>query len=104
MLRDVAADDFLESLQDGIEANTGQTERDAIQPEVSAFAAIITGIGETKEGDTITLDFVGGSTQVTINGVEKTRIAGEGFNRTLLKVWLGDHPVQADLKTAMLGG
>jgi hypothetical protein len=104
MLRDVAADDFLESLKDGIEANTPQTERDAIEPQVRAFAAVITGIGETKEGDTITLDFVGGSTQITINGVEKTRIAGEGFNRALLKVWLGDHPVQADLKTAMLGG
>jgi hypothetical protein len=26
------------------------------------------------------------------------------FNRALLKVWLGDHPAQADLKTAMLGG
>ena len=24
--------------------------------------------------------------------------------RALLKVWLTDHPVQADLKTAMLGG
>ena len=57
-----------------------------------------------REGDTITLDFVGGNTIVTINGVEKTQIAGEQFNRALLKVWLGDHPVQADLKTAMLGG
>jgi hypothetical protein len=26
------------------------------------------------------------------------------FNRALLTVWLGDHPAQADLKTAMLGG
>ena len=24
--------------------------------------------------------------------------------RVLLKVWLADHPAQADLKTAMLGG
>ncbi len=104
MLRDVAAHDFPEALKDGIEANTSQTERDAIRPRVSEFAAVITAVGETKEGDTITLDFVGGSTLVTINGVEKTRIAGEQFNRALLKVWLGDHPVQADLKTAMLGG
>jgi hypothetical protein len=104
MLRDVAADVFLETLKDGIEANTSQTERDAIRPQMSELAAVITAIGETKEGDTITLDFVGGSTVVTFNGVEKTRIAGEGFNRALLKVWLGDHPAQADLKTAMLGG
>ena len=47
---------------------------------------------------------MGGNTLVTFNGVEKTRIASEGFNRALLKVWIGDDPAQADLKTAMLGG
>ena len=104
MLRNVAADDFLETLKDGIEANTSQTERAAIQPQVSEFAKVITAIGETKDGDAITLDFVAGNTVVTINGAEKTRIAGEQFNRALRKVWLGDHPAQADLKTAMLGG
>ena len=104
MLRNVAADDFLKTLNDGIESNASQTERDAIQPQLSELAAVITAIGETKEGDTIMLDFVEGSTLVAINGVEKTRIEGEGFNRALLKVWLGDHPAQADLKTAMLGG
>jgi len=104
MLRDVAADDFLETLKDGIEANASQTERDAIQPQLSELAKVIMAIGETKNGDTITLDFVAGNTVVTINGLEKTRIAGEEFNRALLNVWLGDHPVQADLKKAMLGG
>ena len=29
---------------------------------------------------------------------------GEPFNRALTKIWLGDHPIQADLKKAMLGG
>jgi hypothetical protein len=92
MPRKVGADDFLEALKNGIEANASQTERDAIQPQMSELAKVITAIGETKEGDTIRLDFVGGSTLVTFNGVEKTRIAGEGFNRALLNAWLGDHP------------
>jgi hypothetical protein len=104
MLREVGADDFLEAIKDGIEANASQTERHAIQPQLSELAKVITAIGETKNGDTITLDFMAGNTVVTINGAEKTRIAGEQFNRALLKVWLGDHPAQADLKKAMLGG
>lgn len=104
MLRNIAADDFPGALNDGIKANASQAELVAIKAEVNEFDKVITAIGETKKGDTITLDFVGGSTLVTINGVETTRIAGEGFNRALLKVWLGDRPVQADLKTAMLGG
>ncbi len=104
MLREVSADDFLEALKDGIEANASQAELAAIQPQIGELANVITAIGETKKGDTITLDFVRGNTIVAINGTEKTQIAGEQFNRALLKVWLGDHPVQADLKKAMLGG
>ena len=34
----------------------------------------------------------------------KATIPGEAFNAALTKVWLGDKPVQADLKKAMLGG
>ena len=57
MLRDVAADDFLEGLNDGIEANTGQTERDAIQPQVSE-ATVVTTIGEMKEAHSISSEGV----------------------------------------------
>ncbi|MGH8586542.1 MAG: chalcone isomerase family protein, partial [Gammaproteobacteria bacterium] len=64
MLREVGADDFLEAIKDGIEANASQTERDAIQPQLSELAKVITAIGETKNGDAITLDFVAGNTVV----------------------------------------
>ena len=30
-------------------------------------------------------------------------IAGEAFNRALTRIWLGDKPVQADLKPKLLG-
>jgi hypothetical protein len=104
MLREVRADDFLETVKDGIEANATEAELGAIQPQISQLAKVITTIGETKKGGAITLDFVAGKTIVTFNGAEKGQIAGEQFNRALLKAWLGDHPVQADLKKAMLGG
>jgi hypothetical protein len=31
-------------------------------------------------------------------------IQGEDFYRGLLRIWLGESPVQADLKKALLGG
>ena len=31
-------------------------------------------------------------------------IAGEDFYRALLRIWIGDKPVQDDLKKALLGG
>ena len=43
-------------------------------------------------------------TQVTVDGkATGAPIAGEDFYRALLRVWLGDNPVQADLKKSLLG-
>jgi hypothetical protein len=36
-------------------------------------------------------------------GKEQAAIPGEDFYEALLKIWLGNKPVQADLKDAMLG-
>jgi hypothetical protein len=35
--------------------------------------------------------------------VKGKAIADEGFYRALLRVWLGDKPVDADLKKGLLG-
>jgi long-chain acyl-CoA synthetase len=60
--------------------------------------------GQVKEKDVVTLDFHDDATHVSLNGEEKGAIAGEPFNRALTRIWLGDKPVQADLKKALLGG
>jgi len=59
---------------------------------------------EVKEKDVVTLDFVDGATRVGWNGDNKGTLAGEPFNRALIRIWIGDKPVQADLKKALLGG
>jgi len=61
-----------------------------------------------SDGDVILIDYLPGSvpgsgTRVTINGVVKATIAGEDFNRALLRIWLGDKPADSDLKKGMLG-
>jgi hypothetical protein len=44
-------------------------------------------------------------TQVVIQGKPAGKpIAGEDFYRALLRIWVGDRPVQDDLKKALLGG
>ena len=59
---------------------------------------------QLKEGNVLTFDFVDGATKIGLNGAEKGSIPGEAFNKALTNAWLGDKPVQADLKKAMLGG
>jgi hypothetical protein len=54
----------------------------------------------------ITLDYIPESgTRVTLNGEPKGEaIAGDDFYRALLRIWLGENPVDSSLKKALLGG
>jgi chalcone isomerase-like protein len=104
MLRDVGADTFNEALAEGIKANHSEAQVKALEPRVAQLAATIAEIKEAKKGMTIALDWDGKATQVVIDGKPAGQpIEGEDFYRALLKIWLGDKPVQDDLKRALLG-
>jgi hypothetical protein len=105
MLRNVGADAFNEALADGIRANSSEAEAKALEPRLKELGAIIGGVGEAKKGMAILLDWTGSETQVLIQGKPVGKpIAGEDFYRALLRIWVGDRPVQDDLKKALLGG
>jgi NADH dehydrogenase/NADH:ubiquinone oxidoreductase subunit G len=105
MLRDVSADAFNEALADGIRANHSDADVKALEPRIKELGAIITQVGEAKKGMAIHLDWTGGETQVLVQGKPTGKpIAGQDFYRALLRVWLGDKPVQDDLKKSLLGG
>ena len=104
LLRDLSGDQLADAVNDGLkEANTA-AEVDAVKAQTAEFIALCKSMGPLKEGSVITLDFVDNATKVGFNGATKRSIAGEAFNRALTKVWIGDKPVQGDLRKAMLGG
>ena len=104
MLRDVGADAFNEALADGIRANHPEAEAKALEPRIKELGAVIGAVGEAKKGMAIHLDWTGSETQVVIQGKPVGKpIAGEDFYRALLRIWVGDKPVQDDLKKALLG-
>jgi hypothetical protein len=106
MLRDVGADAFTEALADGIRANHSEAEAKALEPRVKELAAIMAELKEAKKGMAIALDWQpGAGTVMVVNGAARGKpIAGEDFYRALLRIWIGDKPVQDDLKRALLGG
>jgi long-chain acyl-CoA synthetase len=104
LLRTLSADQLADALADGLKENNSAAELDAVKAQTEQLTAIMKSFGEAKEGDVVTLDFVDGATRVGFNGAAKGSIPGDAFNRALSKVWLGDKPVQMDLKKAMLGG
>jgi Chalcone isomerase-like len=104
LLRDLSGDQLADAVNDGIKDNNTAAELDAVKAQTDQFIAIAKGFGALKEGSVVTLDFADGATKMGFDGAAKGSVPGEAFNRALTKIWLGDKPVQADLKKAMLGG
>jgi hypothetical protein len=104
MLRDVGAERFSEALGEGIRDNHSEAESRVLEPQVKELVATMAEIKQAKKGMTIALDWTGSATQLAIDGRPAGRpIAGEDFYRALLRIWLGEKPVQEDLKRALLG-
>ena len=106
MLRDVDAGTFTQALVDGMRPNHDAATMKALEPRIGELSAMMASLKEAKKGMAITLDWLpAAGTQMTVNGkAAGAPIAGEDFYRALLRIWLGDKPVQDDLKRALLGG
>jgi hypothetical protein len=105
MLRDVSADAFSEAMGEGIRANHSEAEAKGLEPRLKELAGIFAELKEAKKGMALALDWNGSATQLLAQGKPVGKpIQGEDFYRALLRIWIGDKPVQDDLKKALLGG
>ncbi len=103
LLRTLSADQLAEALNDGLAEANSQDDLEAIRPQADQRLAIMKAFRQVREKDVVALDLVDGATKVSWNGELKGTIPGAAFNQALTKIWLGDKPVQADLKKAFLG-
>ena len=105
LLRDVTAQQFVDGLREGIADNHTDSEMSALRDRIDQLAHNMLTIGEAKTGTLIYLDWLPDSgTRLVVNGqVIGQDIAGEDFYKAILKIWLGEKPVQGDLKQALLG-
>ncbi len=102
MLRDLSAQQLNEAFENGIQANHGAAEVEALKPRIAELLSLFT---DARKGDVILIDFLPESgTVVSVNGQTKGKpIPGEDFYRALMRIWLGDKPVDGDLKKGLLG-
>ena len=105
LLRDLTAQQFVEALQEGVANNHSEAEMEALKERLKLFSDAMLSVGEAKTGTSVLIDWIPESgTRLSVNGQAKGKdIAGEDFYRALLKIWLGNKPVQDDLKQALLG-
>lgn len=104
LLRDLTAEQTGGAL-DNLADNLTEAEREAFKGRMADLKATMEAVGAAKEKSIITLDFApDAGIRIALDGVQKGKtIAGEDFYRALLKIWLGDKPVDGALKSGMLG-
>ncbi|WP_114649873.1 chalcone isomerase family protein [Pseudothauera hydrothermalis] len=105
LLRDVAADTFADALIDGLKKNHSAEQFAALQKATDQLRATLLELGEARAGTVVELDALAdGSTRLSVNAQPRgTDIAEPAFYPALLRIWLGEHPVDGDLKRALLG-
>ena len=104
MLRNASAAQFTEALVEGIRENHSAAELRALEARVQVLVAAMAEVKQAEKGMNITLDWDGAVTRLGIDGkTVGSVIEGADFYRALLRIWIGEHPVQEDLKKALLG-
>ena len=105
LVRDVGPEDFSDALIDGLKNNSSEAEFAAMKPRIDQFRQAIVAASEVKSGSVVHLDFLPESgTRLAIGGRQQGKdIPGEDFYNALLRIWIGEKPIQGNLKEALLG-
>jgi hypothetical protein len=104
LLRDISAERDIGFLMAGLEDNNSAEELAAIQGAIDQFMNLIRRMGKVPKGQIVQLDYHPSyGTRVWLNSRLLGVVPGAVFNRSLLKIWLGDNPIEKALKRALLG-
>jgi Chalcone isomerase-like len=105
LLRELTGEDFADAMVKGFVKNNGSADQARFQPKIDEIRNLMMSFGKVRKGAVIHIDFTpSAGTSVTIDGVRKgPEIAGDEFFTALLRIWLGNAPVDADLKASLLG-
>jgi Chalcone isomerase-like len=105
MLRDISNEEFGRGFMSGITQNSDRAETGRMIGQLQKFGEIFASIPELKKGDMLTVDWVPGSgTTIHLNGKRISEVLPDvAFYNAILKIWLGDKPIDSRLKPALLG-
>ena len=104
-LRDLTAEQFADGLIDGLKKNHSDADYAKLQARADEFRNALLGLKSAPSGSQIRIEWIpSGSTRLIVgNEVRGRDIPGDDFFRALLKIWLGEKPVDSDLKNTLLG-
>lgn len=104
--RTINSDEFGQLFITSMSKNSTKEEKAKVVNQTSKFGEIFADLGEVKKGDVIWLDWVPGKGTIThLNGKQVgDAMPDYAFYQSVMRIWLGEYPPQANLKPALLGG
>jgi hypothetical protein len=106
MMVDVDAVEFVKAIDKGMKRNHTAAELAALEARIAQFDAMVNALGTLKKGDTVDLDWLPArGLQLSLNTRPRGEpVAGEDFYAGILKIFIGNDPVDKRLKAGLLGG
>jgi hypothetical protein len=107
-LRKITAEQFADALISGIRKNHDDAGIAPLAQRIETFNTTLAAIGASNKGAVIDLDWLpsgnDGVTRLSVGGEKKgADIPGGDFYHALLKIWIGEHPIDKRLMNALLG-
>jgi hypothetical protein len=94
----ITSEKMEEAVREGFKQSTTDP---AIQPRIEQLIAVFK--EAIKEGDVYDFVYQSSNVEIIKNGKPSATITGNDFKQALFGIWLGEKPVQASLKKALLG-
>ena len=106
LMVDVASAEFVKAFDKGMQRNHSPAEQAALAARGAQFDRVVGALGKLKKGDVIDLDYLPARGLVlSLNGKPRgDAIPGEDFYLGVLKIFIGQDPVDPRLKAGLLGG
>ncbi|UUZ48982.1 chalcone isomerase family protein [Massilia sp. B-10] len=104
MLRDISADDLGSAFMVALTENINPADKAKIVTQISKYGEMFSQVSFLKKGDTIDTDWIPGvGNQCYVNGKKVGPVIPDIlFYNSVLRVWLGDKPVDSALKAKLL--
>ena len=106
MLREISSDTLGQAFMDGVKRNTDKAERAKLTDQFIKFGQLFSSVPELNKGDLVSMEWVPNvGTNMFINGKKiGDTFPDIAFFNAVLRIWIGENPVDIALKNQLLGG
>lgn len=104
MMRDLSSEDLGTAFMAALAANVSEEDQSKIITQISKYGELFGQVGLLKKGDVVDTDWLPGiGNQCYLNGKKVGPVIPDIlFYNSLLRIWLGNKPVDPILKTKLL--